>query len=129
MEAGGGLRAYAGHAGHVPDTTWTGSPTPWAWMDLSPRVNISLGGQASYPVGWRPTEFSSKGAPADRGDQPVARVRHMVAVRAMTVVDAVRDLYRAHWGEPSRRARFEVGEFDIEVYEWAADGLLRQGQL
>ncbi|MGH9139339.1 MAG: BlaI/MecI/CopY family transcriptional regulator [Acidimicrobiales bacterium] len=45
----------------------------------------------------------------------------MVAVRAMTVVDAVRDLYRAHWGEPSRRARFEVGEFDIEVYKWAAD--------
>jgi hypothetical protein len=27
-------RPYAGHAGHVPDTTCTGSPTPWAWMDI-----------------------------------------------------------------------------------------------
>jgi len=48
-------------------------------------------------------------------------IRHVVAVRAMTVTEAVRDLYRAHWGEPSRRARFEVGEFSIEVYKWAAD--------
>jgi hypothetical protein len=45
----------------------------------------------------------------------------VVAVRAMTVVGAVRDLYRAHWGEPSRQAWFEVGEFDIEIYKWAAD--------
>lgn len=36
-------------------------------------------------------------------------------------MNAVRDLYRAHWGEPSRQARFEVDEFDIEVYKWAAD--------
>lgn len=36
-------------------------------------------------------------------------------------MDAVPDLYRAHWGEPSRQARFEVGEFDIEVFKWAAD--------
>lgn len=47
--------------------------------------------------------------------------RHVVAVRTMTVVNAVRDLYRAHWGEPSRRAPFEVGELSIEVYKWAAD--------
>jgi hypothetical protein len=39
----------------------------------------------------------------------------------MIVTDAVRDLYLAHWGEPSRRARFEVGEFEIEVCKWAAD--------
>jgi hypothetical protein len=46
---------------------------------------------------------------------------YVVAIRAMIVIDALRDLYRAHWGEPSRQARFEVGEFDIEVYKWAAD--------
>lgn len=45
----------------------------------------------------------------------------MVAVRTMIVTDAVRDLCQAHWGEPSRRARFEVGEFGIEIYKWAAD--------
>jgi hypothetical protein len=39
----------------------------------------------------------------------------------VTVVEAVHDLYRAHWGEPSRRARFEFGEFDIEIDKWAAD--------
>lgn len=49
---------YSGHAGHVPDTTWTGSATPPSWMDLTPRVNTSLGGQAvQYPVGYRPTIF------------------------------------------------------------------------
>lgn len=49
---------YSGHAGHVPDTTWTGSAEPPAWMDLTPRVNTSLGGQsAHYPVGYRPTVF------------------------------------------------------------------------
>ena len=49
---------YSGHAGHVPDTTWTGSAVPPSWMDLTPRVNTSLGGQsAHYPVGYRPTIF------------------------------------------------------------------------
>ncbi|WP_298015773.1 hypothetical protein [uncultured Parasphingopyxis sp.] len=49
---------YIGHAGHVPDTTWTGNPRPHSWMDLTPRVNSSLGGQAArYPVGYRPTMF------------------------------------------------------------------------
>jgi hypothetical protein len=49
---------YLGHAGHVPDTTWTGSASPPAWMDLTPRVNTSLGGQSvHYPIGYRPTLF------------------------------------------------------------------------
>ena len=49
---------YEGHAGHVPDTTWTGAAEPPEWMDMSPRVNTSLGGQAGgYPVGFRPTGF------------------------------------------------------------------------
>ncbi|WP_211473823.1 LysM peptidoglycan-binding domain-containing protein [Collimonas humicola] len=49
---------YEGHAGHVPDTTWTGNPQPYSWLDLAPRVNSSLGGQApKYPVGYKPTEF------------------------------------------------------------------------
>jgi len=48
--------------------------------------------------------------------------RYIVAVRrtALIVGDAVRDLYSARWGEPSRRARFEVGEFNIEVFKWSA---------
>lgn len=49
---------YEGHAGHVPDTTWTGNPQPYRWLDLAPRVNSSLGGQAAaYPVGYKPTGF------------------------------------------------------------------------
>jgi hypothetical protein len=49
---------YEGHAGHVPDTTWTGKAEPPGWADLSPRVNTSLGGQAvHYPVGYKPTIF------------------------------------------------------------------------
>jgi hypothetical protein len=49
---------YQGHAGHVPDTTWTGNPVPHSWLDLSPRINSSLGGQAGrYPLGYKPTEF------------------------------------------------------------------------
>ena len=52
---------YVGHAGHVPDTTWTGNPVPYQWLDLSPRVNSSLGGQAGrYPVGYQPTIFIFK---------------------------------------------------------------------
>jgi RHS repeat-associated protein len=49
---------YQGHAGHGPDTTWTGKAEPPIWLDLSPRVNTSLGGQAPhYPVGYKPTLF------------------------------------------------------------------------
>ena len=52
---------YQGHAGHVPDTTWTANPQPYFWLDLAPRVNHSLGGQAKgYPVGYQPTEFIFK---------------------------------------------------------------------
>lgn len=50
--------AYEGHVGHVPDTTWTGNPQPYKWLDLTPRLNSSLGGQAvQYPLGYRPTTF------------------------------------------------------------------------
>jgi len=36
---------YQGHAGHVPDTTWTGKAEPHSWLDLDPEVNMSLGGK------------------------------------------------------------------------------------
>lgn len=39
----------------------------------------------------------------------------------MIVADAVRDLYRAHWGEPSRSAQFDAGEWAIEVLKWDAN--------
>ena len=49
---------YQGQAGHVPDTTWTGRPDPYSWLDLDPSVNASLGGQARwYPIGYKPTKF------------------------------------------------------------------------
>lgn len=52
---------YQGHAGHVPDTTWTGNPDPYAWLDLDPAVNSSLGAQARwYPIGYKPTQFVFK---------------------------------------------------------------------
>lgn len=50
--------SYTGHAGHVPDTTWTGVPDPHSWLDLDPSINQSLGGQSRrYPLGYQPTEF------------------------------------------------------------------------
>jgi len=49
---------YQGQVGHVPDTTWTGTPVPFMWLDLDPRVNASIGGQANrYPLGFVPTDF------------------------------------------------------------------------
>lgn len=48
----------------------------------------------------------------------------MVAVRwpsGLIVLEPVRDLYRARWGEPARTARFEVAGFAIEVLKWDAD--------
>ena len=49
---------YSGHVGHVPDTTWTGTPQPYLWLDLDPTVNTSLGGQSTkYPVGYKPAIF------------------------------------------------------------------------
>jgi len=56
--AAGANEPYVGHAGHVPDTTWTGNPDPSSWLDLTPRVNSSLGGQSrGYDIGFQPTEF------------------------------------------------------------------------
>jgi hypothetical protein len=37
------------------------------------------------------------------------------------LADAVRDLYRARWGEPTRQAHFEVDEFAIDILKWDAD--------
>ncbi len=34
---------------------------------------------------------------------------------------AVRDLYTARWGEPSRKAQFRVAGLEIEVYKWDAE--------
>ena len=34
---------------------------------------------------------------------------------------AVRDLYVARWGKPSRNARFQVGGFRVEIFKWGAD--------
>ena len=49
---------YQGVVGHVPDTTWTGKPTPYYWSDMTVKVNSSLGGQANrYPIGYKPTVF------------------------------------------------------------------------
>lgn len=54
---------YNGHAGHVPDTTWTGQPNPHSWLDLDPAINQSLGGQSRrYPIGYQPTGFHYGGA-------------------------------------------------------------------
>ena len=54
-------KPYTGHVGHVPDTTWTGNPDPYDWLDLDPIVNASLGGQANkYPIGYKPTGFIFK---------------------------------------------------------------------
>ncbi|WP_123995255.1 MULTISPECIES: ricin-type beta-trefoil lectin domain protein [Streptomyces] len=52
---------YTGVVGHGPDTTWTGMANPPEWIDLSSRVNSSLGGQSlRYPVGFVPTKFRFK---------------------------------------------------------------------
>ena len=34
---------------------------------------------------------------------------------------AVRDLYIARWGEPSRKAAFRVAGLEVEVYKWDAE--------
>jgi hypothetical protein len=39
----------------------------------------------------------------------------------LTLVEAVGDLYRARWGEPTRKARFDIGDFGIEILKWDAD--------
>lgn len=46
----------------------------------------------------------------------------VVAARGSLMnTDAVRDLYVARWGEPSRNARFEVGGLEVEVFKWNAE--------
>ena len=45
--------------------------------------------------------------------------RCLVAVR-MTL-QAVSDLYLARWGQPSRTATFQVGEFAVDIYKWNAE--------
>jgi len=53
---------YQGHVAHVPDTTWTNNPIPHKWMDMSPRLNSSLGAQSRrYPLGFKPTQFTIEG--------------------------------------------------------------------
>ena len=37
------------------------------------------------------------------------------------MVGAVRDLYVARWGEPSRKAAFRVAGLEVEVYKWKAE--------
>jgi hypothetical protein len=37
------------------------------------------------------------------------------------LADGVRDLYRSRWGEPTRRAHFDVDGFGIDVLKWCAD--------
>lgn len=39
---------------------------------------------------------------------------------AVNVVEAVRNLYRAHWGEPSRQAGFAKDNHQIEIGKWDA---------
>lgn len=45
--------------------------------------------------------------------------------RSLNVLDAVSDVYRARWGDPSRQAAFRTGSDQIEVFKWdaAANGL------
>jgi hypothetical protein len=45
--------------------------------------------------------------------------RSLVAVPM--IIEAVRDLYRARWGEPARTASFRVDEFSVDVYKWSVE--------
>jgi len=52
-------KPYKGVVGHVPDTTWTGNPQAFMWLDQDAAINSSFGGQArGYPIGYKPTGFS-----------------------------------------------------------------------
>jgi hypothetical protein len=51
-------RPYSGVVGHGPDTTWTGKPEAYEWIDMSREINGSLARQsAEYPIGYKPTVF------------------------------------------------------------------------
>jgi hypothetical protein len=43
----------------------------------------------------------------------------------LNTLDAVRDVYRARWGDPSRQAAFRTGDDQIEIFKWdaASNGL------
>jgi hypothetical protein len=46
----------------------------------------------------------------------------MVAVRrSFMTTGAVRGLYIARWGKPSRNARFQVDGFEVETFKWSAE--------
>jgi hypothetical protein len=38
----------------------------------------------------------------------------------LNILDAVRDVYRARWGDPSRQAAFRTDGYQIEIYKWDA---------
>jgi hypothetical protein len=38
----------------------------------------------------------------------------------MNVVEAVRDLYRGRWGEPTRQAAFRTENYEMEILKWDA---------
>jgi hypothetical protein len=55
-------RSYKGVAAHGPDTTWTGQPDPFFWLDHDSSINSSIGGQSrNYPIGFKPTRFLYEG--------------------------------------------------------------------
>jgi hypothetical protein len=39
----------------------------------------------------------------------------------MMITGAIRDLYVARWGQPSRSARFQVDGLKVEIFKWDAD--------
>lgn len=49
------------------------------------------------------------------------RVAERSLVAVQVIVEAVRDLYAARWGEPARKANFQVGEFSVDIYKWSAE--------
>jgi hypothetical protein len=39
----------------------------------------------------------------------------------LMITDAVRDLYIARWGQPSRKATFEVDGLEVDIFKWSAE--------
>jgi hypothetical protein len=53
---------YQGFVGHAADTTWTNRPDAAFWVDVSQKINSSMGSQAKrYPLGYFPTRFVYQG--------------------------------------------------------------------
>ncbi|MEU6984955.1 LamG-like jellyroll fold domain-containing protein [Streptomyces sp. NPDC046324] len=62
-------------AGHMPDTTWSGSPSPYCWHQQDGRVNSTVGGYAlKYQEGYRPTGFYYAGVNRDPRSYTTDRV-------------------------------------------------------